>query len=193
MLTDQFLTDVRSLLGTTSRRDILGGLAAGLGLGNVFPPVETGAKKKRKRRKKKQKPGKPNEFGCIEVGDQCSSADECCSGICEGKKCRAHGIDVCQQDRPGVCTAGMDEVSSLGCGANCWCFRTTAGSNFCGANVRTSPPLDCTNCRKDADCIALGYPPGSACAQVGRGNCSGWCDTGMACLVPCGTPYPEQM
>jgi hypothetical protein len=193
MLTNRFLTNCRSLFADSTRRDLLRGLAVGFGLGSAYPVLETEAKKKRKRRKKKQKPGKPNEFGCIEVGDQCSSADECCSGLCEGKKCRAHDTDICRQDRPGVCTAGLDELPSLGCGTNCWCFRTTAGSNFCGPSPRTDPQLDCTTCRKDADCIALGYPAGSACAQVGRGHCSGWCDTGMACLVPCGTPYPEKM
>lgn len=193
MITDRFLKDCRSVFAGSTRRNLLGGLAAGFGLGAAFPALESEAKKKRKRKKKKQKPLKPNEFGCLEVGGQCRSADECCSGVCEGKKCRAHGTDICRQDRPGVCTAGLDEVPSLGCGPNCWCFRTTAGSNFCGANVRTSPPLDCTSCRKDSDCVAMGYPPGSACAPVGAGNCSTWCDTGMACLVPCGTPYPEKM
>lgn len=193
MATYRLLTDFRLLFDAPSRRDVLRGLAAvGLGLGAVHLPALTEAKKKRKRkRKKKQKPIKPNEYGCFEVGDPCHSADDCCSGICEGKKCRAHGTDVCRQDRPGVCTAGLDEVPSLGCGTNCWCFRTTAGSNFCAPGPRTSGQEDCTTCRKDADCIALGYPPGSACASVGRGNCSGWCDTGMACLIPCGAEYPE--
>lgn len=193
MLAGRFLADCRSLLAGSTRRDLLRGLAAGLGLGSAYTALESEAKKKRKRRKKKQKPATPNEFGCIEVGDRSQSADECCSGVCEGKKCRAHGVDVCRQDRPGVCTAGLDEAPSLGCGANCWCFRTTAGSNFCAPAPRTAPQLDCTTCRKDADCIALGYPAGSACAQVGRGNCSGWCDSGMACLVPCGVPFPEEM
>lgn len=196
MLTIRFLTGSRSLFSAASRRDILRGLAAGLGLGSAYPSLEAAGKKKRKRRKKKRKqhmPGTPNEFGCIEVGDRCTSADECCSGVCEGTKCQAHGVDICRQDRPGVCTAGLDELPSLGCGVNCWCYRTTAESNFCGRSPRTSPPVDCTSCRKDADCIALGYPPGSACAPVGTGNCSGWCDTGMACLVSCGVPYPEQM
>lgn len=191
MLSNRLLTDCRLLLAGTSRRDVLRGLTVGFGLGGAHLTLPAEAKKKRKR-KKKQKAAKPNQFGCFEVGAQCKSGDDCCAGVCEGKKCRAHGTDICRQDKPGVCTAGLDEVPSLGCGPNCWCFRTTAGSNFCGANVRTSPPLDCTSCRKDADCIALGYPPGSACAPVGSGNCSTWCDTGMACLVPCGTPYPEE-
>lgn len=192
----QFKLMSQTLTNFPSRRDVLRGLVAGLGLGSAYPAFEIEAKKKHKRRKKKRKqqePGTPNEFGCIEVGDRCSSADECCSGVCDGKACQAHGVDVCRQDRPGVCTAGVDEVPSLGCGTNCWCYRTTAGSNFCGPSPRTSEQMDCTSCRKDADCIALGYPPGSACAPVGRGNCAGWCDSGMACLVPCGAEYPDLM
>jgi hypothetical protein len=181
----------RALTGVPSRRDILRGLAAaGIGVGIVTLPDPTAAKKRRKR-KKKEKPAKPNEFGCFEVGDPCKSEVDCCSGVCEGKRCRAHGTDICRQDRPGVCTASIDQIPQLGCGANCWCFRTTAGSNFCGEGVRTSEQEDCTDCKTDADCLALGYPAGSACAQVGRGNCAGWCDSGMACLVPCGAEYPE--
>ena len=150
------------------------------------------AKKKRKRKKhRKRKPqAKPNSFGCLEVNDPCTSEADCCSGICEGKKCRAHGTDICRQDRPGVCTADPADVPSLGCGANCYCFRTTAGSNFCAPVVRTSGQEDCTTCQQDADCLALGYPPGSACAPVGRGNCTGFCSSGMACLVPCGVEFP---
>jgi hypothetical protein len=58
---------------------------------------DASAKKKRKRkhRKKRRRTATPNEFGCLEVGDPCKSSDQCCSGICDGKKdnksCRAHG------------------------------------------------------------------------------------------------------
>lgn len=193
MLINHFLTECRSQFAGSTRRDLLTGLAMGFGLGGAYPVLKTEAKKGKKGKKRKKQRSKPNEFGCLEVGDRCKTADECCSGICEGKKCRAHGTDICRQDKPGVCLAGANEVPSLGCGTNCWCFRTTTGSNFCSLGPRTSPPLDCTTCQKDADCIALGYPAGSACAFVGRGNCSGWCDTGMACLVPCGVPFPEEM
>jgi hypothetical protein len=190
---------MRAMRGVPSRRDVLRSLAgAGLGVGIVrFPDLAAAKKRKRKKRKKnkKVKPAQPNEFGCFEVGDPCRSEADCCSGICEEKNgkrtCRAHGTDVCRQDEPGVCTAPADDIPSLGCGINCFCYRTTAGSNFCGPSPRTSEQQDCTDCRTDADCVALGYPAGSACAPVGRGNCTGFCDSGMACLVPCGVEFPD--
>jgi hypothetical protein len=37
----------------------------------------------------------------------------------------------------------------------------------------------------------LGFAPGSVCAPYSSGICAGICDTGMACLVPCGTEVPE--
>jgi hypothetical protein len=88
----QFDHIVRSV--TDSRRSLLGAtLAAAAGW---LSANSTEAKKKRKRKKKDKKP-KPNEYGCFEVGDTCKTAGQCCSGICEGKKCRAHGTGTCQQ------------------------------------------------------------------------------------------------
>jgi hypothetical protein len=176
---------------TRSRRSLAAGAVAAIA-GLLIAPGSD-AKKKRKRKHKKRKPkAQPNEFGCFEVGDPCTSEADCCSGVCEGKKCRAHGTDVCGQDEPGVCTAPFDDIPSLGCGTNCFCYRTTAGSNFCSSGVWTGDQWNCTDCKTDADCLALGFPAGSACAQVGRGICSGWCDSGMACLLPCGTKRPDE-
>jgi hypothetical protein len=175
-----------------SRRNVLRGLAGmGFGLGIARLPDLVEAKKKRKRkRKKKQKPARPNEFGCFEVGDPCTSVDDCCSGICEGKTCRAHGTGICRQDRVGVCSATTTDVPTFVCGNECYCFGTTAGSNFCAVAPAGVGSPKCADCKKDADCLALGFPDGSACVPVGLGHCSGRCETGMACLVPCGVEFP---
>ncbi|MGH2618112.1 MAG: hypothetical protein ACRDJC_23030 [Thermomicrobiales bacterium] len=181
----------QSLTSLPSRRDVLRGLAgAGLGLGAARLPTMAAAKKKRKKNKKP----KPNQYGCLEVGDPCKTAGQCCSGICEGTKdkrtCRAHGTGTCNQKAPGVCEAG--DVSDTLCnGQQCLCTRTTAGSKFCGSHAF---PSACASCQRDADCVALGFPPGTACAPfTGEFACAGTCEEtgGMACLVPCGYVPPD--
>lgn len=185
---------------TESRRAIFGGaltLAVGwLGVTGVE------AKKKRKRKRKNHKkvqPPTPNEFGCLEVGDLCTSEDDCCSGVCEGSKgkktCRSHGTGTCYQDQVGYCLAEPDDAFIICNNSfNCFCYTTTAGSNFCGQgrSLNDEDPR-CADCQTDADCLSLGYPAGSACAPVATGNCAGHCPTGMACLPPCGVELPESM
>jgi hypothetical protein len=181
---DQFS---RALTG--SRRSVLGGtlaLVAGwLGASRIE------AKKKHKKRKPKVK---PNEFGCLEVGDPCKNATQCCSGVCDGKKgkkrCGAHGAGTCDQNGAGVCTA--DNLGSFRCNneVNCACIHTTAGSNFC-ADLDVAVLEICADCQTDADCEALGRPAGSACIPVFAGECAGLCDSGMACFAPCGYVPPE--
>lgn len=150
------------------------------------------AKKKHRHKKhKKRKPkATPNAYGCLEVGDPCSSEEQCCSGICEGKSCRAHGTETCDQTMPGACTNPNPELSACGGSQSCFCVQTTAGSNFCGELYYANK---CADCQKDADCEALGYPPGSACAPFAAGNCAafGCGETGMACLPPCGYVPPD--
>ena len=162
---------LRALRAIPARRDVVRGLAgAGLGLAfGRFPDLA--AAKKRKPRRKKRKPAKPNEYGCLEVRDACRSAGQCCSGICKGKKgkktCRAHDTGTCKQDGALVpCNNRTD----------CGCFRTTAGSDVC---AELFPPSECAACQRDADCLALGFPPGTACAP-------GPCEGSLACMVPCG-------
>lgn len=175
-----------------SRRDVLRGLAGvGLGLGTRRLPDLAEAKKKGKRKKKSKKP-RPNAFGCLDVGAACASEEQCCSGICEGKKgkrkCRAHDVGTCDQADPGICEAG-NIFQALCNGKDCGCFRTTGGSNVCAGLFDVS---ECADCKKDADCLALGFPPGTACAPIsGDMVCEGICEGGMACMPPCGTEPPE--
>jgi hypothetical protein len=175
-----------ALIGMPSRRDILRGLT-GVGLGLGFPRLPEPSAAKRKSKKKKKK-SKPNAFGCLSVGAICKNADQCCSGICEGKKgkrkCRAHDTGTCAQDVAGVCQSGTPINTACNNRADCHCFRSTAGSNVCSTGIA------CADCQRDADCIALGFPPGTACAPVSTGGCAGSCPTGMACVGPCGDEPP---
>jgi hypothetical protein len=182
----------RSLFSMPSRRHLLHGLAgAGLGLGiSRFPAGVEG--KKRKRKRKKRKPNaKPNAYGCLEVGDACKNADQCCSGICAGKqgkkKCRAHGTGTCNQELPGLCS-NIPTVAPCNVSASCFCITTTANSSFCAQLGQSL----CSDCKKDTDCEALGLPPGSACLPTTGILCATDCpETGMVCLPPCGTEIPE--
>ena len=182
----QFDDAVRALIA--SRRALVSGaLAIAMARLGV---VQTGAKKKRKRKKKAKKP-KPNEYGCLEVGAPCKSEADCCSGICEGgkgkKRCQGHGAGTCSQEAPGFCQEGPSAICDNS--TTCVCARTTAGSNFCG--TLAVPSSGCADCQTDADCEALGFPPGSACVPFSTGICGGNCESGMVCMARCGTPLPE--
>jgi hypothetical protein len=178
---------VQSFLG--SRRSLLAG---GLGVGMLWRPMVTGARKKRKR-KKRNPQARPNEFGCLEVGDPCKSAAQCCSGVCEDKRCRAHDTGRCDQGlvKETCLAATPEDMEVLRCDndPDCACYRTTSGSRYCSAFLENEGDPRCADCRSDADCVALGFPPEAACAPVSRGICAGACPTGMACLVPCGVEF----
>jgi hypothetical protein len=130
--------------------------------------------------------------GCATNGKSCQRADQCCSGVCKGKrgkkKCRAHGMGTCKQGQ-NVCTAADPHLLRCNNIAACGCFRTTAGSPFCGNSFSTT----CADCRRDGDCAALGFPAGSACVALDVGACAGDCPSGTACLVPCGVEPPASL
>jgi hypothetical protein len=193
VVADRFDTDLRSLFRAPSRRAVFRGLAGTglvLGIARMSDLVE--AKKKRKH-KKKLKKAKPNAFGCLSVGKLCRNVVQCCSGVCNGRKgkrtCRAHGTGVCDQQAEGICTAVNPRLSACNNAGTCACFETTAGSNFCGNQVVDRA---CAECKKDADCEALGFPAGSACIPFFQGNCVGSCESGMICLPPCPPDVPEE-
>lgn len=181
----------RTISDGLSRRDVLRGLAgAGLGLGMLHSPVTVDAKKKRKRKQRNPK-AKPNNYGCLEVGDPCKTAEQCCSGVCEGKqgkkRCRSHDTGTCDQDLPGLCSP-TPTIAPCNNSGTCFCMITTANSSFCAQLGQSH----CTACRKDADCIAQGLPPGSACLPTTGFLCATDCpETGMVCLPPCGVEIPQ--
>ncbi len=177
----------RALTAMPSRREVLRGLTgAGLGLGLSRFPASVGAKKKRRRKRPEKKP-KPNRFGCLSVGDPCKRIEQCCSGVCAGKKgkktCRAHDTGTCKQEGPEICS--IDPPPALTCNNDntCRCFRTTAGSIVCAQFINNE--LNCADCARDDDCVAEGFPPGTVCAPLSVGICAGNCASGMACLIPC--------
>jgi hypothetical protein len=177
-------------------------------------------KKKKGKKKGKQQPGPQsgpqsqpqpqpqplpplvfNQYGCIAVDQPCRGDSAlCCSGICQGSapsegqpddsRCVAHGAGTCKQEGEGICTAANPAGLKCNNNVNCACIQTTAGSKFCYDGVANQSDTYCAECSKDADCEALSYPAGSACAPVSTGICAGICATGMTCLVPCGTAPP---
>jgi hypothetical protein len=173
---------MRSLTGAASRRDVARGLtAAGLGLGSMRLPDLVEAKKKRKNKKKRKK-ARPNAFGCLEVGDPCKTEEQCCSGICEGKKskrkCRAHDagscltgaqIDVC--GGPAVaCTSSFGQPGQ--------CATTTGNAAYCLAAIY------CHACTTDVECqeanggllgpnAACFHCAGDVCPEAGGTACAG--------------------
>jgi hypothetical protein len=196
MEADRFDSIARLLNGPTERRRALLGLSLSPLAWLVATRTSdiTEAKQKRKRRKKTKKP-KPNAYGCLDVGQPCSGDSTlCCSGICEGKKCRSHDTGSCPQDlEPEICLAGtIQDALKVLCdnSQSCGCYRTTSGSRYCSAFLYNVGDSRCADCQTDADRVALGFPPRAACAPVSRGRCAGACPTGMACLVPCGTELP---
>jgi hypothetical protein len=149
---------------TQSRRSLVGwALAAAAGL-LATPGVD--GKKKRKRKGRKQMAGAPNAFGCIDVGDLCQTAAQCCSGICQGKKgrrtCRAHDVGDCAAgDTPMTC-GGLSVACTASSGREGFCGTTTGNTGYCFEGGFCHP------CRSDADCqAAVGgeLGPTAACLQ----------------------------
>ncbi len=165
-----------SLASVPSRRDILRGLAgAGLGLGVARLPAVVAAKRQRKKKVKR------NAFGCVDVGDLCTRADQCCSGICQGKKgkkrCRAHDTGTCQTGGTSEscdATGGGDVpcTTSLGFPGG-FCETTTGGASFCAISG------DCFGCTTDADCQKF-CGPRAACIVCP--DCAG--DIATSCVNP---------
>jgi hypothetical protein len=174
----------RTFAGSTSRRDIIRGLASALGLGLTAAASPGGADAKKKKRKK-NKP-KKNEFGCLDVGKKCNGKNsKCCSGICKGKrpkkgkkdksKCIAHNVGSCQADQDAC------SQSDIPCGTAAICFRTTGKASFCAA----LEAAQCFPCTKDADCQE-GCGPDAACIVCAECGLTG--NTACAGVESCAFP-----
>ncbi|MGH2618406.1 MAG: hypothetical protein ACRDJC_24510 [Thermomicrobiales bacterium] len=152
----QFDTMIRSLSG--SRRSLLGGVLTIAGGWLGVPGA--GAKKKRKR---KPKQAKPNAFGCLNVDAPCQSAEQCCSGICTGKKgkkrCRAHATGNCRIGQSIAFCGGENSGCALG-GGNLTgvCGTSTGNAGYCVGGG------DCFPCTRDAECRPF-CGPGAACVR----------------------------
>jgi hypothetical protein len=161
----------RTITQHASRRGLARLLTGGaLGLAVSRVPIAVDAKKKKSKLKR-------NAYGCVSDGQPCRGNDaNCCSGICEGKKPK-HGKrdrSACAAHDVGSCQPGKDSCDvGIPCGAGASCYQTTGNASFCGSLAG----LMCQTCKKDADCVALGYGGASACvvcalcAQSGNAAC----------------------
>jgi hypothetical protein len=163
-----------------TRRFVLGGLPAALGLGRVLYPDIASAKKHKKKKKVKL-----NAFGCVNVGNFCQNSGQCCSGICQGKKgkskCQAHDAGVgCEAGVPEEGCGGRDISCTTATGIAGICELTTGNAGYCCFG------FTCFACSKDADCQAQ-CGPAAVCVR-----CAEFCpDTGgTACVNPTETSCP---
>jgi hypothetical protein len=169
----------RLLSGTHPRRGHLQRLvAAGLLMASGALP-SAHAKKRRKQNRR----GKPNAFGCLDVGQRCGGQSAaCCSGVCQGKKAKKGRRDrsKCVAHNTGGCVAteqscGADNAD-VPCGVGGFCLLTTGNAAFCG-DVTTGV---CAACRRDDDC-AFGFGAGAACILCDNDFCEA---TGSRACVP---------
>jgi hypothetical protein len=195
----------RGLARALSRRR-LGGLSIGLGLASLLPSGSLSARgprpdkhghhghKGKKHKKHRNTPLVLNQFGCLDVGGRCQgNSANCCSGVCQGTKpkrgendksvCVAHNQDGCTPERNG-CVVGTALSACNPANPVAFCLVTTGNAGFCG-NVAGLSPANCQLCTKDTDCVAFGFPPGSACVLF-DGGCSSNCPTTgtRACIPP---------
>jgi hypothetical protein len=176
----RFDTLVRNLAAASTRRAIsrlLAGSALGFGIASRLPDPG-GARKGKKKRLRR------NQFGCVNVGDRCRGNDDnCCSGICQGKKPKQGKQDKsrCVGHDAGIgCQAGVREE---GCGGtDIDCTTSTGQSGICDTTTGNGPycvfGFACVSCRKDADCQDL---CGSAAACIICPGCDGF---ETACVGP---------
>ncbi len=153
---------------TPRTRRLAMGLFAASGLGAVLGRVEP-------------KSGVAQTVTCRKLSQTCRRDRHCCSGRCRGTKdkktCRAHNEGSCKPG-PSFCQIGNDAV----CGDLCFCFTTTGGAPFRGKQVRG------VECQRDAECVTLGFPAGSACAKHNGRVCE--IETSTFCVSPCLGPRP---
>jgi hypothetical protein len=169
----------RSISVDASRRVLLQFAAAMLGLAPLLPKASVAKKDKKKKKKLRF-----NEFGCVNVGGKCrGNSDNCCSGICQGKKpkkgkkdksrCVGHDEGTCLPGQTPTSCGGSESIACVaGGGADGQCFTTTGNAAYC------SDEGDCFPCKKDADCIGV-CGAGAACVR-----CAAACAEtgGTACL-----------
>jgi Conotoxin len=194
-----------SLIGKPPRRGFLRGLGVAVLMlltGRDSHGTQAKQGKKHKHRKKRQPPPF-NVFGCLDVGQTCNgNNDLCCSGVCEGEKpkkgkqdrsqCVAHNAGGCTPER-SFCADNEPFTASV-CNlpvATDICLTTTGNAGFCTSLIDFDAELNCRLCSRDTDCLAFGFPPGSACVlirpQEGGQGCSNNSCAGTdqrACVAP---------
>lgn len=154
------------------RAALSGALGAGLAALLTRSGVEEVTAKKKKRKKKIKR----NSFGCVNVGMFCKNDDQCCSGICEGKKgkkkCKAHDAEGCQAGQKSADCGGIDVSCTSSAGKEGTCNATTGNAGYCLNDG------ECFPCRKDADCQPF-CGPAAACIV-----CADCEETSTGCAGP---------
>jgi hypothetical protein len=160
MKADDLDSLARTLSGSPSRRDALrllaGSVLATVAVGLGF--TQAGA----------------SHTGCRHWKERCSSDDECCSGVCKRKTCRAPNRGGCKLAH-NFCAGGKDKR----CQPGCLCNNTTGNAPHCGGEA-FCPAVEC---QRDADC----GEPGAAC--IPPVNCQGCASpaTKNFCQRACGS------
>ena len=158
----------RTLARISTRRSALrlaGGALAAVGI------AEAGVADAKRHRKKKCKNG---ETRC--QGTCCAQSEACVGGVCKDEQANCpNGADSCSASGEVACTADI----------NCSCYQRLEGGTRC---VQFLLPIGaCDQCKTDADCRRLGFPPGSSCIEDHGPTCT-TCHKNKRgyCGEPCG-------
>lgn len=119
---------------------------------------------------------------CKQNGRPCDGGNQCCSGVCRGKrgrkKCRpAPGQGSCTIAKDTCKVGGVVGACASGGGEGCACLRRPSGAAFC-ADLTTIDCLPCAQC-----------PTGTTCVRAPFNSCS-TCGHGTLCVRRCGA-LPE--
>ncbi len=162
-------------VGRPSRRIALRGIASAA-LGGLAASLSQNANAKRRKKKRKKEKVAFNAFGCVDVGKFCKNGEQCCSGICQGKKdkktCQAHDQSTCQAGQPSGPCADADIACTTSSGDEGFCNTTTGNAGYCASAG------GCFACTRDADCNEQ-CGPGAACVPCAD-ECQG--TGGTACF-----------
>ncbi|MGH2614514.1 MAG: hypothetical protein ACRDJC_04695 [Thermomicrobiales bacterium] len=155
MIASRFETLIRALTDRPiARRALTRGLAgAAMAAGLARWSGEDLHARKRRKRKTRNKPLE-NAFGCRNVGVVCTSANQCCSGLCAGKRgkkgksskktCRAHDASDCRIDQDSCSGTNFACITSTG--EEGFCHVTTGNASYCANDGIEFP------CTKDEEC-----------------------------------------
>ena len=166
---NQFDGLTRAFNATTPRRVLAGGGLAAL-FALAFTTLDVDAKKKRHKKKRRARPlivpPPPVTTPVPPVRKV---------GTCSALRNRCTVVD------PAI--ALCDPVNDFSA-----CLLTTSGELFCATLFGFERSVNCQSCNQDADCLARGFPPGSACVQLGGTFCNGCEATNNRACLPTAIP-----
>ena len=134
------------------------------------------------------RPGKKKCRGrCIPLSRCCGNRDCAAGEICAKGRC-VTGRGTCAVGADSCANAGNPFCQDASGEHTCICLSRLEGGTRCGVYGNAST---CDQCTTDADCIDLGFPPGSSCTQDSGIDCP-VCqnDNRGTCTIPCGRPDP---